>query len=259
MNNPLSWLALVALDQPMLPEFETLTLTLQSNFDGVAELTAAGSTESLLTGSFGENTIAVTLVTRPIPASQLEGPCATAWYWPEATESLRDHPAHLLITMVDEGGRALDKCKQLTQLTTALVIDSPACGVFWGPGRLIHEPSTFVDQARQMTDESLPLFLWIDFRIEQMPDESLRLFTTGLTALGQNELEVSGFQGEPQQLLDHCYNVAYYLLDQAKVVSDGDTLGLTDQLQVTASRRPSMFDEQLEVIALDFQPVADDC
>jgi len=257
MNNPLRWLALVALERPELPAFDQVAHYMKQHFADAPQLSAAGSTESLWTCTLGEYTAAVTLVAKPIPWSQLEGPCATAWYWPDACEALRDHAAHLLVTLVDEGGKAIEKSTRLTQLVTALVANSPARGVFWGPGRLVHPPQAFIDQALQLSADNLPLFLWIDFRVERTDNGAARLYTTGLEALGQNELEVAEFHGEPQQLLEYAYNVAHYLLDRRKVVNDGDTIGLADDLQAVAHRRPSMFDPKLEVIQLEFQTTGD--
>ena len=102
-----------------------------------------------------------------------------------------------------------------------------------------------------MTPTDLPLFLWVDFRVERTDDSTVRLYTTGLEALGQTELEVAGFQGEPQTLLEFGYNIAHYQLSQTKTINEGDTIGLTDQLQAIAHRRPSMFDSEMEVIALE--------
>jgi len=118
---------------------------------------------------------------------------------------------------------------------------------------LVHPPKAFIDQALQLSSSNLPLFLWVDFRVERTGDGTARLYTTGLESLGHTELEVPEFRGEPQQLLEYGYNVAHYQLDQRKMINDGDTIGLSDQLQAVANRRPSMLDAELEVIQLEFQ------
>lgn len=251
--HPLRWLALVPLDRAELPAFDKVADWHAEHFSAAPQPALAGSTEKLLTFSINDFTAAATLVDRPIPWSQLEGPCATAWYWPGAADALRDCPAHLLITLIDEGGAAVKKAACLTRITAALAATAEAPGVFWGPGRLVHATDAFVDQAVQMRDDNLPLFLWIDFRIEQADDGALRLYTTGMESLGQNELEAAEFRGSPQQLLDVAYNVAHYILDQRKVVSDGDTMGVTDDVQVTIRRAPSMFGGELEVLRLEFE------
>jgi hypothetical protein len=253
MTHPLRWLALVALERPELPSFETVAQWLEEHFPAAPRPQAAGATDKLVTLTLGDFTAAVTLVPRPIPASQLEGPAATAWYWPDAAAALSHHQAHLLVTLIDEGGATLKKAMALTQLAAAGAATSPSIGVFWGPGRLVHPSAAFIDQSLQLEENNLPLFSWIDFRIEPLEVGGYRLYTTGLEALGQSELEVARFEGSPQELLDLAYNIAHYLLDKRKVVNDGDTIGLTDQVRATAYRRRSMLDGELEVIGLEFE------
>lgn len=253
MDNPLRWIALVLLEEPELPAFDEVAQFVGRNFSDAPTMTVAGSTENMFTCSLGEYTAAATLVTRTVPWSQLEGPCATAWYWPTAAEALRDHAAHLMVTLIDEGGKAIDKSVALTQLTAGLVGSARAQGVFWGPGRLVHPPRAFIEQAVQSTPEDLPLFLWVDFRVERTDAGTTRLYTTGLAPLGATELEVSDFTGQPQHLLGFAYNIAHNQLCQGKQINEGDTIGLTDEVQVIAHRRGSMFDDDLEVVQLEFQ------
>ncbi len=253
MDNPLRWLALILLDEAELPAFEDVARYVGENYADGPSMTVAGSTEHLFTCTIGEYTAAATLVPKPVPWSQLEGPCATAWFWPDAAKAVRDHQAHLLVTLVDEGGKEIPKATALTQLVAGLVSASRSCGVFWGPGRLIHPPRAFLDQAVQLASDDLPLFLWVDFRVERTETGGTRLYTTGLEALGYTELEVANYLGEPQTLLEFAYNIAHYQLAQSKELNEGDTIGLTEEVQVVAHRVPSMFDESLEVVGLQFE------
>lgn len=253
MSNPLRWLALVLLDRPELPQFDEVARFIGQMYPDVPVMTQAGSTENLFTCSIGEYTAAVTLVPRPVPWSQLEGPCDTAWYWPTAAEALRDHQAHLLVALVDEGSKSIDKAITLTQLVSGLVGTAPTQGVFWGPGRLVHPPQAFLDQAQQMSPRDLPLFLWVDFRIERDSNGLCRLYTTGLEALGKLEIEVRDFPGEPQVMLEYAYNVAHYQVTTNKQINEGDTIGLTDEVQAVAHLARSMFDPEMEVVRLEFQ------
>jgi hypothetical protein len=249
----------VALSRPELPTFDRFAAWYVQQYPDAPAPISATTTENLAAFTVGGHTAAITLIPRPIPWSQLEGPAATAWYWPDAA-SLRDHAAHLIVTLVDEGGRQLDNAITLTRLTAAAAATSSSVGVFWGPGRLVHSPAGFIDQARDARESNLPLFLWVDFRVERHGDDpddpAVRLYTTGLEALGGQELEVLRFVGDPQELVGFVYNVAHYLLERRKVVNDGDTIGLTDAVQVTARRGPSMLDEQAEVIRLEFEGAA---
>ena len=90
MTHPLRWLALVALERPELPSFERVAGVVRRALSRrAAARRRPASTDNLLTFTIGEFTAAATLVPRPIPWSQLEGPAATAWYWPEAADGAR--------------------------------------------------------------------------------------------------------------------------------------------------------------------------
>jgi len=253
VSSPLRWSSLIVLEDKQLPEFADVARFITENFDDPPVMEQAGSTENLFTGTIGGYTAAVTLVDRPIPWFQLEGPCATAWYWPTAAEALKEHAAHLLVVLVDEGGKAVDKSIRLTQLVAGLLATSASQGVLWGPGRLVHPPQAFLDQATQLKPTDLPLFLWVDFRVERGEDGICRLYTTGLEALGQTEIEVPSFAGEPQVMLEYAYNIAHYQICKQKEINEGDTIGLTEDVQAVASRGPSMFDPEMEVVQLAFE------
>ena len=263
MNTTLRWLSLVLLDEPSLPDGDALERCFQKLFPGNVKLTVSSSAERIITCTLGDETdpftAAITLVEQAVPWQQLEGPCETAWYWPEAAETLHKHQAHLLVTLIDEGAKSLDKSIALTQLVAATVASSEsATGVFWGPGRLVHPRDGYLGQAEQMEPENLPLFLWIDFRVEKVETDSaetddaqlVRLYTTGLEALGQTDIEVDQFRGTPQELLEHAYNIAHYLLVGSQSVEDTHTIGLTDELQAVVTRGPSFLDADLEVLQL---------
>lgn len=253
MKNPLRWSALLALNEPVLPGAADIAGQLQQRFPSSPRLTAAGGSDNLHTFSLGDRTAAVTLVPSPIPWSQLEGPIATAWHWPEAERALRNHTAHLLVTLVDEGGSPIESSVRLTELAVAASQNEAATGIFWGPGRLVHEPGAFAEQAAQMSRDDLPLFLWVDFRVGLVGENAVGLFTTGLEALGASELEAPHFTGEPQQLVSHSYNIAHYLLTSGKAVGDGQTIGVSEESMATIARGPSMLDPELEVYRLSFE------
>jgi len=253
MRRKTTWLNLIALSEEQLPSHESVLAFLREHWpmDPVPELTS--QTPGMATFAWEKAIIAYTLIPRPIPKGQLEGPCATAWYWPQAAYSLRDHLAHLVVTMVDESPDPLDKAIRFTQFTAATAHGSESLSVTWGPGGLIHEPATFMDQAQQMARDDLPLYLWIDFRVEQLRGQHWRIFTTGLEAFGKMELEADEFFGDPQQLLESVYNIAHFQLTTPSPMKEGDTLGQPDGSSVTIRHMPSLLEDDREVILLQFE------
>lgn len=245
-------MAMVAVNDELLPLVEQLDNFIQATWPDSPPTSRVNEKGNVVTFSFGESTAALTLFPMPIPWQHLEGPCATAWYWPEASSEMRRHQRHILVTLIDEGRDPVEKSLRLTKLVMAVAAQCETVGIFWGPGHLVHSPQGFYELSRQMTRDDLPLYLWIDFRLEQIGENNFRLFTTGLEPFGHKEIEVERFQGNPQELLEMVYNVAHYVLDQKKPLNQGDTIGASETQQIAIHHTRSMFDPEQEVIQLEF-------
>lgn len=207
----------------------------------------------LSTFQVGPLAVAFTHFPQPMPWQYLEGPCDCAWYWPEAAESMRRHQSHVLVHLLDQEGRPLLRAMTLTRLLAATAQTADAEGIFWGPGRLVHPIDALLELAGGMTLQEFPLYLWIDFRVETEEEGSLRLFTTGLDALGQPELEVTGFRGDVGELRASVYNVAHYMLEGKKPINHGQTLGSENGPRMVGEFGPSLIDPEQEVLRLKFE------
>lgn len=253
MSNQTPWLALVALSEEQAPTAASVAAHLAERFPEAAPLVATSETERGVTFTYGQATGNFTLVDRPIPWPQIEGPCEVAWYWPEAADVMRSHRSHLFLTLLDNAKDPINRAMNLTRLTTALAAATPAVGLVWGPSSQVHKPADFAKLAAKMTKEDLPLHLWIDFRVVQENDGTFGLFTTGMQALGHREFEVPRFLGDPQELAGAVYNVTHYVLDNGPILKDGEAVGLPDEKQVNVRIEPSQIDPSQEVIRLDFE------
>jgi hypothetical protein len=245
-------LSMIALDTPSLPSPEDMLETLTSLSRITVPPKAAEARESTLAFPLGGNTAAVALMPAPIPWSRLEGPCATAWWWPEAARKMRSHNSHLLVALGGDEGDAARRSVVLTHVLAAVADHVDAAGIFWGGGALVHDPTVFFDEARRASPEKFPLHLWIDFRIEQNDDGTLRLFTTGLKALDKLEIEIPHSRHVPTELFDFAYSIADYQLSLGGVIRDGHTIGRRDDEKVVATHAQSMWDSDLTVLRLDY-------
>jgi hypothetical protein len=264
------WLALLALDEPVAVDPERFLAEYArtpSGFTGdavppvVTSRTALASTHAWSPEQGDDSaaaTLNLTLIDKPIPWSQLEGPCATAWYWPEAARVLRNHSSHLFVTLLDENQKALGQAMRMTRIVAALANSCPAIGLLWGASGAVHEPRAFAELAATATPEHLPLNLWIDFRVyEHDPgaggvDPGFGMFTTGLDALGHREFETPRYHGDPQRLVSAVYNVAHYVLEKQTVLRDGEVIGLPSGDEVTIREERSMIDPEQDVLRLEF-------
>lgn len=258
MSNPTPWISLVALSEELLPTPAAIAEQLLERFADAPEFDLTSESERGVTFTYGEATGNVTLVDKPIPWQQLEGPCEVAWYWPEAAASMRGHTSHLFVTLLDPAKDPVDRAVHLTQLTTALAATTPSVGIVWGPSSMVHKPVDFAVMASQMTKQDLPLHLWVDFRVAQQEDGTFVLFTTGMEPLGHQEFEVARFAGDPKLLAGTAYNIAHYVLTDLPgkgkpVLKDGQGIGLPDENQVSVRLAPSLHDPEQEVMRLEFE------
>jgi hypothetical protein len=250
-GNP--FLALVALRGMEGPSLEAVANRLQTLWPDAPPLSGISRRGAVNTFQFGAFAVALTHFPQPIPWQYIEGPCDCAWYWPEATATMRAHESHVLIHLLDRESRPLARAEALTQLLAATVQAGDALGVFWGPGRVVHPAQAFVELASSMTPEDLPLYLWIDFRVETETNGSLRLFTTGLAALGQLEIEVAGYRGDVGELRASVYNVAHYMLEGKKPINHGQSLGSENGPRMIGEFGNSLIDLEQEVLHLKFE------
>jgi hypothetical protein len=248
-----SWLTMVALRSGVLPPLEDVFADVRRfapqslERSQVSEIRTSGR---ITTCRWGDSTVGVTLIDRPIPTSLLEGSCANAWYWPTAADEIKTHKAHLLINFVDESRDAVEAALRLTALSSSVARCTDALAIVWAPAGLIHQPRAFADQANESSRDSLPLYLWIDFRVRRQEDGRFDAFTTGLARFGKREIELAAVEASPQQVLEWTYNLAHYVLDRAAVVKDGDTVGLPDGTEFTVAHAASRIDDATDVLYL---------
>ena len=195
----------------------------------------------------------ISLMPAPIPFTDLEGPCATAWWWPEATEKMKNHKSHLIVTLTSGGNlNPFQKNLYLSWIVASIASVSKTAGIYWGNGTLVYQSDFFADSCKEASLENLHLPLWIDFRVEKNDDSSLRFFTTGMNAFGEKEIEIKNVTMPTMELLELMYQLADYFLTSPNKVKDGDTIGKSATEKIKVTYGPSMFDKNKTVIILKF-------
>lgn len=246
-HKPAKVLAMVLSREPVMPDANVLERELQRT--RAAHIDHAGAT-MMAVDVEGEPSM-VGLIPAPVPWSQLEGPCATAWWWPETTETCRASTAHYLVTTQAADGDVLAANLRLTAIVAAIVRATQAPAVYWGAGTVVRSGEDFVEQAASATRALLPLGLWVDFRVVPLPDGDLFFATTGMKALGHMELESIAPRAAADHVLGRLFNAAHYLCDHGPVLLDGQTFGLSAAEKIEISHRPSRWKRPGDVVFLE--------
>ena len=182
------------------------------------------------------------LVPEPIPWSELNGPCATAWRWPDATERMREHRYHFWVTLLGGSIEPVERRVILTKVVSAILDDVDAVGIYWGEGTLVHEPVSFVQRAKSASAVSIPGDLWIDVRVEEKDDGSFRCFTTGMAPLGFLEIEICESKLPSDELMEFVGDTACYIVNGRLQIKPGETMGRSATEQYKVRHGSSMFD-----------------
>lgn len=226
---------------------------LQATWPKLPAVTASEKTDSTFSFQLGETSIIYGLMPAPIPWSDLEGPCKSSWLWPEASEKMRGHSSHVIVTVASDGP-PVERQTLLTQATASLVATTQAtAGVYWGGSTLVMSPEMFCDFAIKVMPESPPLFVWIDFRTGSSKNGEVRGFTNGLRSLGHMELESLDASETPGGLKERFFGLAGYLLENGPVIKDGDTMGEDEDERIQIVYSDSTFGQKEQVMRLVYE------
>ena len=245
-------LAMVALNSPSMPRAGALLAGLRAVPDIDLDLGSLKESDGNIVFGLGKDRAAAALVPTPIAWSALEGPCATAWWWPEASEKMKSHTSHVLVALAGGSSNLVQRHVTLTHLTAAVAAHTDAAGIYWSSGTLVHEPQAFIEQARVLSPDNLPWPLWIDFRVEGNDDGSCRLFTTGMKSFDKPEIEIPRSRREQAEVFDFACSIADYIITSNPRIEDGHTVGRSDAEKIRAEHGPSMWDQKKTVLKLDF-------
>ena len=190
--------------------------------------------------ALGDAKVAVTLIPKPIPWSQLDGPCAGSWWWPDAAKKMREHTHHFLVAVVGGPTEPVERRIILTHVVRAVLQGTDAVGVYWAEATIVHEPKAFLEQSASMTPRKIPGSLWLDVVVQKNEDGTQRCFTAGMEPLGFAEIEVPRSRMRPIDLIGFVGDFACYIVNDRKAVYPGDMVGRTPEQRFKVTHGPSM-------------------
>jgi hypothetical protein len=243
--------AMVTLDDdPKLSETEILR-DLETTW-GVRAAEAPQERDGAIVFHVGTAMVAVGRIAAPIPWSQLEGPCATSWIWPDATTALKRHSQHVIVSVISDT-TPIERARLLTQVTASVLETCKAAtGVYWGAATLVVRADMFRKFAVKVLPEGPPVHVWVDFRVGSNPDGTSFGFTAGLSGLGLMDIETQNAPERPGVLRERFINLADYLLENGPVIRDGHTVGGTGAERIGVRYAESLFGDREQVMRLVF-------
>ncbi len=243
-------IAFVILEEDKMPSWKSIEKMLKKYFKFRQKITDVKEEDNKILVKIDDCIIAIAKNSETIPWPDLEGPCRSAWYWPEAVNQMQKQKAHLIITLMSKDMDRIDLNILLTKFVAGTAFASEALGIYWAAGALVNSNEIFMGFNEGISRKFLPLYNWIDFRVNQNEDATLTLFTTGLKQFDLMEIEVINSNLSPKDLITRVFNIAHYLLENGPVLKDGDTLSMTKTEKVKIQFEPSILDKNITVYRL---------
>ena len=200
----------------------------------------------------GNMMLIVTLFHGHIPDNEAEINAENNYMWPEAVEVAKAHKAHIMVAVLGEEEKLLERGKLFTKAMAVCCKQKYATGVY--TSGVVFEPRFYEGLADMIKEDELPIFNWVWFGLYRS-EGSLNGYTYGMDVFGKEEMEVLNTDAEPEELRDFLASLASYVLACDVTLQDGETIGFSADDKHTITRSPgvSLPEEQM-TLKISWEP-----
>lgn len=204
----------------------------------------------------GNMMLIVTLFHGHIPDNEAEINAENNYMWPEAVEVAKAHKAHIMVAVLGEEEKLLERGKLFTKAMAVCCKQKYATGVY--TSGVVFEPRFYEGLADMIKEDELPIFNWIWFGLYRS-EGGLNGYTYGMDVFGKEEMEVLNTDAEPEELRDFLASLASYVLACDVTLQDGETIGFSADDKHTITRSPgvSLPEEQM-TLKIGYEPIKGD-
>jgi hypothetical protein len=186
--------------------------------------------------------IAIAHMPVPIPSGDIEGTAQYAYNWQTALEDAKEHKSHLLVSIMKGGQDQIKRFKIFTKVICSLLRTTNSIGVYKGNQSLLLPKQDYLSEAELMSDDYLPLNLWIYFGL-RTTDKVKSGYTYGLKEFNKTEMEVLNSSKSLEDIRSFLFNITHYVLDYDVTFKDGETCGLSEEERIPISISKGTFVE----------------
>ena len=200
----------------------------------------------------GDMMLIVTLFHGHIPDNEAEINAENNYMWPEAVEVAKAHKAHIMVAVLGEEEKLLERGKLFTKAMAVCCKQKYATGVY--TSGVVFEPRFYEGLADMLKKDELPIFNWVWFGLYRS-EGGLNGYTYGMDVFGKEEMEVLNTDAEPEDLRDFLASLASYVLACDVTLQDGETIGFSADDKHTITRSPgvSLPEEQM-TLKISYEP-----
>lgn len=181
--------------------------------------------------------IGLMLIPMPIPPGEIEASAPYAYNWQTVLEDSKNQQAHIIVSMMSGSTDMVKRYKIFTAVVASLLRATNAIGVYKGSQTLLIPKDQYLQGASEMSDDDLPLMLWIYIGL-RLNDDKASAYTYGLTQFNKTEMEIVDSNHSLEELADFLLNISHYVLQYDVTFRDGETCGHSEdeKFRITYSK-----------------------
>lgn len=170
----------------------------------------------------------------PIPSGDIEGTAKYAYNWMSALEDTKGHKSHLFVSVLRGGQDQLRRFRLFTEVLCSLLRTTNAIGIYKGAQSLLIPKEDYLNEAQLMSDDYLPLNLWIYFGLRSHSTGNSG-YTYGLTELNKDEMEIVHSARSLEDIRGLLFSMAHYVLEYDVTLEGGQTCGMSETEKIPIS------------------------
>lgn len=209
---------------------------------------------SVITVSRGESIVGFLVhVPAPIPEGEAEASAEGNVLWPNGKDKAAEHRSHVIVTIIGAGDQTpVQSALAVSRLALVALELFDGIGVYWGCANVSNSRAVFEAFCENISDEHLPVPVWLRFQLVRASDDEVGLYTFGMHQFGLMEIEVDRCRMKVTDLIEFVSNLAHYLIQSGPVIADGNTVGGSEDERILVRHCASMVDQHRRVYKVVF-------
>ncbi len=176
----------------------------------------------------GEMVVACSLLPSPVPNNEAEDAARRNVFWQDSAKFVAEHKAQVLLAIMNKFD-PLDQALLFAKVASSLLKLDNAIGIYKAP--TVYEKQFYINFAETIKKDELPIPI-IVFGGMYLTDDGLCAYTSGMRALGYEEMEVVDTQLQPNDIIGMIFAFCEYVVSEEVQLKNGETIGFTDEQKI---------------------------
>ena len=152
------------------------------------------------------------------------------YLWDDALDAVIRNTSHVAINIVEGPGKPLEEGILLAKLLSVATEQTGTTAIYTND--VLYEADMYYKETENLRDDVLPMvnLVWVDIDFEE--DGTISLYTSGMEEFDQLNVEFLHCPWDPERAWNYILSVANYILVSGKELTDGDSVGRTEEEQL---------------------------